>query len=173
MTQLELDVAAMGPANTIIWVKANCPKVLSMTTVTNAIKAAIPPAPTYHWMQHDIQAHYVPPGKVTELAACISNCPPASAYQPDYLDCDDYAMAFKGWLAKSGLGTLTVGICSYVCFDAAGITKGKHTLLVCVDSNNKVYLFEPMDGSVRDPANYYWLGAPATCASKQLMFLEF
>ncbi len=173
MTDLEQIVTNMGPAATVAWVKANCTRVLSMHTVFEAIKAVIPPSQTYQRYQTDTLAHYVPAEYLTQLAACTSNSPVQSAYIAEYLDCDDYALAFKGWLSRVGLGALTIGLCSFVGYDANDRALGKHMLIVAVDPTNKVHFIEPQDGTLRDPRTHFWPGAPATAYRKELMFVMF
>lgn len=173
MTILEDQLAALKVEGTIAFVKSDCPRALSFGHVRDSIFAVIPKHPTdCKIIQRNTVLHYAPPHLVAEIAACRSgmlNYP----QEEEYAACTQRTRAYLGWLARVGLGAVAIGEIAYQILDGTGREIVKHNAPVCVDSNRKVYIFEPMDATARDPLTYYAPGSWPTARSKLAIQLIF
>jgi hypothetical protein len=76
-------------------------------------------------------------------------------YNPETMDCDDFAFAMNGWLASMGLGNVTKGFAAFNVYQD-GALKERHATMLLADGTGDAWWVEPQTGEVFDFQDPYW-----------------
>lgn len=109
----------------------------------------------------------------TQLEWLGSICPVRSrTWVAETMDCDDFANAFRGWLAHNGLGNLAQGFCGLTMYDWAGNIAGGHALVLVMDDTKKLWFLEPQNGKLYE-VTYPHLGNILFAKSVKIVLANF
>ena len=115
--------------------------------------------------------YYLPTKAQLDMLAAL--CPVGRRkWTAETFDCDDFANAFRGWLAMHGLGAMANGYCGILNYDSGGSLIGGHAVVLCMDDTRKLWFLDPQTKRIYS-VNYPKLGGAFFGASVRIVLANF